>query len=79
MKSCITTKKLADVYFSFVLEDGTVRRVAAHKIILSAASDVFERMFYRESEEQSDVSMEQGDVRITDVSEAAFIEFVQFF
>lgn len=79
MKSCITTKKLADVYFSFVLEDGTVRRVAAHKIILSATNDVFERIFYRESEEQSDVSIEQGDVQITDVSEAAFIEFVQLF
>lgn len=47
-------------------------RVAAHKIILSAASTVFEVMFYG--------SLKEGNtVEIKDVSPGAFKQFLQFF
>lgn len=64
--------KTVDVYFSIVAESGAVKRIGAHKNVLSAASDVFDAMFYGELKEKD-------DVHITDVSEAAFIEFLQFF
>ena len=64
--------KYADIYFSFVSNDDTVTRIPAHKILLAADSDVFEAMFYGKLKE-NDV------VVITDVSEPAFKEFLQFF
>lgn len=64
----------ADVHFAFDLEDGTVNRIAAHKNILASASDVFRTMFYGESKMDQD-----ADVQVDDVSDAAFMEFLQFF
>lgn len=64
--------KFADVHFAFASNDGTLARVPAHKNLLAADSDVFEKMFYGESKEN-------GDVTITDASEAVFEEFLQFF
>lgn len=63
----------ADVHFTFDLEDGTVKRIAAHKNILASASDVFRAMFYGASK------MEQDDIHVNGVPDAAFIEFLQFF
>lgn len=62
--------KLADVYFT----SATPRheRIPAHKTILAANSDEFERMFYGESKHT-------GDITITDASEAVFKAFLQFF
>lgn len=62
----------ADVHFSFNLEDGTVRRIGSHRILLAAVSDKFKNMFYGKSKET-------GDVKLNDVSDAAFVEFLQYF
>lgn len=62
----------ADVKFLFVLEDGTERRIAAHKIILAAKSPVFHSMFFGEMKEI-------GDITIVGASCDAFVEFLQFF
>lgn len=62
----------ADVYFSFDLPDDRCVRVPAHKILLAVASDVFKRMFYGQLKEK-------GDVKIVDVSDAAYKEFLQYF
>lgn len=64
--------KLADVHFTFVSSDSAVTRVPAHKNLLAANSDVFERMFCGELKEE-------GDVRVVDASVAVFKEFLQFF
>lgn len=62
----------ADMHF-LVKDDGdTIERIPAHKIVLAAASDEFDRMFY------SDLK-EEGDVTIVDVSAASFKKFLQFF
>lgn len=63
----------ADVQFvlsSKVMEGE--RKVPAHKAVLSAASPVFEKMFYGDLKEGA-------VVQITDVSFEAFVEFLQFF
>lgn len=57
----------ADVHFSLGSD-----RIAAHKNLLAAASDVFKRMFYGPMKEK-------GDVTINGVCAAAFKEFLQFF
>lgn len=62
----------ADTHFAFGCSNGTKKRLPAHKNILAAASDVFDKMFYGELKEN-------GDINITDVSEAEFMEFLQFF
>lgn len=67
--------KTADVHFSFDSSDNdkaSGTRIPAHKILLADKSDVFEAMFYGELKET-------GDIRVTDVSDAAFVEFLQFF
>lgn len=67
------SNRFADVNFSFVSDDGAVlESVPAHKNLLAADSDVFEKMFYGGLKET-------GDVTIVDASAAAFKEFLQFF
>lgn len=63
---------IADVYFVCAANDGTFKRIPAHKSVLAAASDVFKTMFYGELKEE-------GDVNVCDVTAAAFEEFLQFF
>lgn len=66
-------EKFSDVHFLFVSDDGTtLKSVPGHKNLLGADSDVFEQMFYGELKEN-------GDVTIADASQAAFMEFLQFF
>lgn len=47
-------------------------RIPPHKILLATDSNVFKAMFYGEMKEN-------GDIRLADVSEAAFKQFLQFF
>lgn len=74
-------KKFADVWFSFESTDDddndgsnlpSIHLIPAHKILLAAASDVFEAMFFGQLKEN-------GRIRMTDVSKSAFLEFLQFF
>lgn len=66
--------KTADVYFTFEpsTNNGSDIRIGAHKNLLAATSDVFKAMLYGELKET-------GDIRLTDVSDAAFKEFLQYF
>lgn len=63
--------KNADIRFIFEDADDIVK-LPAHKDILSASSPTFDAMFNGDLKEE-------GDVRIVDVSAAAFEEFLQFF
>lgn len=65
-------KKCADVYFTFETTTGVNTRIPAHRNLLGAESDEFEKAFYGEPKQN-------GDIRVADVSEAAFKEFLQFF
>lgn len=60
-----------DVHFIFEQDDDVVK-LPAHKMVLSASSPVFDAMFNGNLKET-------GDVKIIDVSVAAFKEFLQFF
>lgn len=66
----------ADCHFVFGSADSdsasSSARIPAHKIILARDSAVFKAMFYGPMKET-------GDIRLTNVSEAAFKEFLQFF
>lgn len=63
----------ADVHFVFEKERvAEVERIPAHKCLLAIASPVFQRMFFGELKEET-------DVRIVDVSADGFSEFLQFF
>lgn len=62
--------KLADVHFAFAAPRHT--RIPAHKTLLAANSDVFEKMLY-------DKSSPKGDVPIANATDAVFKEFLQFF
>lgn len=64
----------ADVHFTFGSDDDAIKSIPAHKNILAAASEVFRTMFYGEAMVQGDV-----DVHVDEVSDAAFMEFLQFF
>lgn len=76
VKHLYLAKKLADVHFSFVSHDGTATPIliyiSAHKILLAADSDVFEKMFCGKVNQCA-------DIRVSDVCDAAFNEFLQFF
>lgn len=63
---------IADVYFVCDSEDGGFKRIPAHKSVLAAASKVFKVMFYGELKEE-------GDIKVCNVTAAAFEEFLQFF
>lgn len=63
----------ADVQFTFGSNyDGTSTQIKAHKILLAAGSDVFKAMFYGKLKESD-------EIHITDVSDTAFKEFMQYF
>lgn len=63
----------ADVKFTFGLNDnGSAIQIEAHKILLAAGSDVFRAIFYGKLKEA-------GEIHTTDVSDAAFKEFLQYF
>lgn len=71
-------QKFADIWFSFDA-NGTKtdnlpldQCIPAHKMLLAAGCDVFERMFYGELKEN-------GIINQPDVSKSAFAEFLQFF
>lgn len=61
-------EEMADVYFVFKSGE----RIPAHKILLSAGSEVFRAMFYGPIKEK-------GDVQMDEASAAGFVEFLQFF
>lgn len=66
---------MSDVYFTFPdigSGDDTIQRLAAHRLILAAASPVLHQMFYGDLPEGEDVI-------ITDCSFDAFTEFLQYF
>lgn len=63
---------LSDVNFLFSSFDGRTTRVPTHRILLAAVSDEFKKIFYGKSKIN-------GDVKVFDVSEAAFKEFLQYF
>ncbi|XP_055307984.1 BTB/POZ domain-containing protein 6-A-like [Sitodiplosis mosellana] len=71
-KKLYLNSKTADVNFVFGAGTDHVETVAAHKIILSISSPMFDTMFFGSLPEQ-------GDVPIVDTSPAAFKEFLQFF
>jgi len=60
-----------DVKFLFKGESGIVKEVKAHKLILGAASDVFEREFFGPLKKDEDID-------ITDVSEEVFKAMVDY-
>lgn len=65
--------KSADVHFTFESSNNSEEtRIDAHKNLLSATSDVFEAMFYGDLKEPA-------EIRMVDVSDAAFKEFLQYF
>lgn len=45
LHSSYSNDRMADFHFVFESADGRCERVPAHKIVLSAVSDVFEKMF----------------------------------
>lgn len=47
-------------------------KMSVNEIVCAASSDVFKAMFYGELKENA-------DIRVTDVSHAAFKQFLQFF
>lgn len=63
---------LADIHFEFTNHVETVR-IPAHKIILAAASPVFEAMFFGLMKESNDT------IEIVDASANGFKEFLQLF
>jgi hypothetical protein len=62
----------ADFHFNVKKTDGTHDRIAAHKLLLRTASDVFDAMF-------SGAWEDNDEVEIVDASPAEFREFLQFF
>lgn len=62
----------ADIHFTFGAGGKKAKRIPAHKAILAADSDVFDAMFYGDSKVSS-------DVHVPDSTEAAFMEFLQYF
>lgn len=62
----------ADVYFVVGPDENSTQKIAAHKNILAAASDVFKRMFYGPLKETDDVILYGVNI-------AAFGEFLRFF
>lgn len=64
-------EEFADVHFIFK-NANEIQQVPAHKMILSAQSPVFNRMFYG-------TLKEKGDVEIVDANADEFTEFLQFF
>lgn len=65
----------ADVHFVFGSSDSDAsssKRVPAHKILLANHSEEFKAMLYG-------AMKKSGDIRMADVSKAAFEEFLQFF
>lgn len=63
----------ADVHFIFEAEaEADVVKISANKAVLAASSPVFNAMFNGELKEK-------GDIKLVDVSSAAFKEFLQFF
>lgn len=58
--------------FIFESTDGQQDQIPAHKTLLAARSDEFEAMFYG-------TVKEKGDIKIVNVTAAAFKEFLQFF
>lgn len=71
-KNSYLNPRFADVNFLFNSSGGTVTHIPAHKHLLAMSSDVFEAMFYGESRNS-------GDIEIVSVSEAEFMEFLQYF
>lgn len=67
-------ERTADVYFMFEPEGKEPERIPAHKIILSATSNVFDAMFYGKTEQDSNI-----EHSIVDTTPEAFKEFLQFF
>ncbi|XP_031628460.1 BTB/POZ domain-containing protein 3-like isoform X1 [Contarinia nasturtii] len=65
-------EKSADIHFVAKLADGKDKRIPAHKLLLTTASDVFAAMF-------TEFWPEQNEVKIVDAPAAAFEEFLQFF
>lgn len=65
-------ERTGDVHFEFDDGNGNISRIAAHKSILSAASEVFDRMFYGDLKEA-------GDVKIEDATHPVFAVFLQSF
>ena len=60
-----------DVRFWFKEQDGDIKEVKAHKMILASASDVFNRQFFG--------SMETEDnIEISDASQAVFLAMVEY-
>jgi len=60
-----------DVRFWFKEQDGEIKEVKAHKMILASASEVFNRQFFG--------SMEAEDnIEISDVSQAVFLAMVEY-
>lgn len=67
------SSKPKDVQFIFEVKgDNEAVKISAHKEVLAAMSPVFNAMFNGELKEK-------GDVKIVDVSAAAFEEFLKFF
>ncbi|KAG4079512.1 hypothetical protein HA402_005209 [Bradysia odoriphaga] len=68
----ILVRTMVDVNFIFETEGDNVVKVSANKACLAASSPVFNVMFNGDLREE-------GDIKIVDVSAAAFKEFLQFF
>lgn len=72
VKQLYLNAETADVHFSFDSNNAIRQPIAAHKILLAASSDVFKTMFYGKTRLA-------GDIHMPKVSDAAFMEFLQYF
>lgn len=71
LQKLFLSEDTADVYFEFRV-CGKLKRIPAHKNILAEGSPVFKLKFYGDH-------ANEGDIKITEVSAEAFIEFLRFF
>lgn len=71
-KKMYLNSEFADVHFMFETNDGEFDRIPAHKLLLCAASDVFQTMF-------NGTWKEKNEVVIVDTPILVFKEFLQFF
>lgn len=72
IRDVFANKKSTDVEFVLKTRSGKTAKIPAHKLILSSASPVFEKMFYGDLAEGPTVD-------IVDVCAESFSEFLQFF
>ncbi|XP_063700002.1 BTB/POZ domain-containing protein 1-like isoform X1 [Culicoides brevitarsis] len=73
----LTSQLHCDVTFVFKDENGKFSKIGAHKVILAAASEVFETMFFGETVKSNAVKQE-NELEIKEISFDAFKALLEF-